>query len=76
MIKYTYRISRTALEGWGRLTRNKIKATRHSVHTGVGPPKDMGRPKNDRAYEKRGAVSNRGAYHSPPEAALHKPQMG
>jgi len=25
MIKYTYRISRTALEGWGRLTRNKIR---------------------------------------------------
>ena len=45
MIKYTYRISRTALESWGRLTRNKIKVTRHSVHTGAGPPKDMGRPK-------------------------------
>ena len=28
---------------------------------------------SDRAYEKRGAVSNRGAYHSPPEAALHEP---
>lgn len=45
MIKYTYRISRTALESWGRLTRNKIKVTRHSAHTGAGPPKDMGRPK-------------------------------
>jgi hypothetical protein len=29
----------------GTFNPQKIKATRHSVHTGAGPPKDMGRPK-------------------------------
>ena len=40
-----YRISRTALESWVRLTRNKgYTALRQSQRRGR-PPKDMGRPK-------------------------------
>lgn len=40
-----YRISRTALEGWVRLARNKgYDALRQSKRRGR-PPKDMGRPK-------------------------------
>lgn len=40
-----YRISRTALEGWVRLARNKgYGALLHSKRRGR-PPKDMGRPK-------------------------------
>ena len=40
-----YRISRTALESWVRLTRNKgYTALRQSQRRGR-PPKDMGRPR-------------------------------